>query len=175
MLLFLNENIWNTCLVLLDVFSDRWLPFVYSRRSLFPIFCFREFLVIVILYYYVHIEIYANLLLQSFFLIILDDVAFASSFLTLYQVLLNQLRIILIQISIHIVTCMYLDTVNAVKYKHIVYLTNSTNKNTKTISWYVMKAWGERSYDVLFNAYFSFIVERRYVRLILTSLISFGN
>ena len=95
----------------------------------------REFLVIVILYYYVHIEIYANLLLQSFFLIILDDVAFASSFLTLYQVLLNQLRIILIQISIHIVTRMYLGTLNAVKYKHIVvYLTNSTYKNTKTIS-----------------------------------------
>ena len=109
---------------------------MYSdRRSLFQIF-FREFLVIVILYYYVHIEIYANLLpKQSFFLIILDDVAFASSFLTLYQVLLNQLRIILIQISIHNVTRMYLGTLNAVKYKHIVvYLTNSTHKNTKTIS-----------------------------------------
>ena len=133
MLLFLNENIWNTCLVLLDVYSDYHLFTVDDL--FFKYFFFREFLVIVILYYYVHIEIYANLLLQSFFLIILNDVAFASSFLTLYQVLLNQLRIILIQISIHIVTRMYLGTLNAVKYKHIVvYLTNSTYKNTKTIS-----------------------------------------
>ena len=32
---------------------------------------------------------------------------------------------------------MYLGTLNAVRYKHIVvYLTNSTYKNTKTISWW---------------------------------------
>ena len=97
MLLFLNENIWNTCLVLLDVCIQTDDYHLFTVDDLFFKYFFREFLVIVILYYYVHIEIYANLLPQQSFLIILDDVAFASSFLTLYQVLLNQLRIILIQ------------------------------------------------------------------------------